>query len=263
MTLLKYLGAALGLIAFASCEKNTFGATDRSTPTGVAFVKIAYFSAYTAPYNVQVSFNGERLTNVLSMSASPYATSFPGSGMNMTGSTATSDYLALTPGPNKTELISYLAGTGNPLFKVYETTKTFESDRRQTLYISDTAANTISWVMNDDTATPDSGKYKLRFVNAMANLPAADLYQGPNNGVATLLKSDVKFGSGTDFFEMPVVGTDSFFVRPTGAAASTAPIIRRGFPLGSQRVFTLVVRGYNGQASTATRAPHLSVIVNQ
>lgn len=251
-----YLAAAIAFTAMAGCKKNTFSVTERTTPTGVAFVKVAYLSPYNISNSTQVYFNGERLTNSL-----VYATSFPGSGMNMTGSTATSDYLAINPGTNRVEFIIPLPGTANPLTRIYDANATFQQDQRQTIYVTDTAASTLSFVLSDETATPDSGIYKLRFVNAIPNVASADLYKGPTAATAVAVKSDIKYGTGTEFMTF-TSGTDSFFVRPAGSAATTTPIVRRGFPLGSQRIYSLVARGYNGQTSTS-RGINLSVIINQ
>lgn len=256
MILKKYMSAALAFLALGSCEKNTFGVTERNTPGNVAFVKVAYLSPFNISSNTQVYFNGERFTNNL-----VYATSFPGSGMNMTGSAATSDYLALTPGPHKVEFIIPVAGTVNPLTKIFETTQNFNGNEKQTLYVTDTAAATVAFTLSDEAATPDSGKYKLRFINAVPNLLSADLYKGANSAAAVLIQADVKYATGTPYFELPS-GTDSFFVRPTGAPITTVPIVRRGFALGSQRVFSMVARGYNGQTSVS-RGINLSVIINQ
>ncbi len=181
--------------------------------------------------------------------------------MNLTGSAATSDYLALSPGTHNVEFIIPLTGTANPITKIYQATANFEVSKKQTMYVTDTAATTLSFVLNDETATPDSVLYKLRFVNAIPNVLSADFYKGTNNSTAVLVQGDVKYGSGTDF-ALFRAGLDSFFVRPAGSASTTVPIIRRGFSLTAQRIYSMVARGYNGQTSVS-RGINLSVIINQ
>src|SRR5215208_6648582 len=93
MKILKYtLVAVAMLIVLHSCEKNTFHISQRSTPAGVAFVKLGFFSATNIANPVFGYINGERVTNVL---VQPIA--FPGGGLNMGGS-SNADYLGVTPG---------------------------------------------------------------------------------------------------------------------------------------------------------------------
>jgi hypothetical protein len=258
-----YIKGLIAILLFTGCEKNTFTATQRTTPTDQAFVKVAFVSGYSTSTNspAQVYFNGERLTSNITA-----PTAYPGGAINP-GTSATSDYLAVNPGQTKLEFIVPVTGTANPIRKLFEVTATFEQNRRQTLFVTDTATKVTSFLLYDDATAPDSAFYKLRIVNAMPNVTSIDVYKGANATVAALFKGDIKFASGTEFFDV-ALGSDSFFVRPTGAAPTTTPIARRGgFTLSSQRIYTMLARGYTGlpstEPSTSARLPTLSLITNQ
>jgi hypothetical protein len=97
----------------------------------------------------------------------------------------------------------------------------------------------------------------------MPNVQAIDLYRGANNGVATIIQSNVQYKGYSASFDVPLP-SDSFFVRIAGMAATTPPIVRRAFAanLTNKRIYTLVARGYNGSTAT-TLAPQLSIVINQ
>ena len=254
--LFKYtLAVGVILLTMYSCEKNTFAVSERTKPSGVALVKIGYFSATNVNTPVLGYINNVRVTNVL---AQPI--SFPGGGLNMGGS-SNADYLQVSPGSNIFDFYVPVPGTAVPTSKYFSTTQTFDADKKYTLFITDTAANTTAFVVSDDAATPDSGFARIKFANAIPGSNSVDLYKGPTLGTSTLLKSDIKYKTATEYFDIPS-GTDSFFVRLAGAPTTAAPIVRRGFPLANQRIYTMFGRGYIGQTST-TRGINLSVIVNQ
>jgi hypothetical protein len=254
--LFKYtLVASVVLLTMYSCEKNTFAVSERTNPTGSALVKIGYFSATNLNTQVLGYINNVRVTNVL---AQPI--SFPGGGLNMGGS-SNADYLTVSPGSNVFDFYVPVTGTAVPTSKYFSTTQSFEADKKYTLFITDTTTNTTAFVVSDDAATPDSGFARIKFANAIPGSNSVDLYKGPTLATSTLLKSDIKYKATTAYFDIPA-GTDSFFVRLAGTPITTAPIVRRGFPLGNQRIYTMFGRGYIGQTST-TRGINLSVIVNQ
>lgn len=243
------------LMAMTGCEKSGFKITERNPPpAGAALVKVAFLSATTNTFNVLVYLNGERVSYPL-----PYNTPFPGGGLG-TGGSNNSDYLIVTPGNTKVELNVPVTGTPVIASKYYETTANFEGDKRQTLFIADTGANIASWKVNVDGTAPDSGFAKIQFVNALPNLASLDLYKGANQTAATLVVPDIKYKGASDYVNVPF-GTDSFFIRPAGAAATTLPIGRGRIATANQRLYTVYSRGYNG--ATGTRAANISAIINQ
>ncbi len=245
------------VLLITGCKKNSYFVTERISSEGSAQVKIGYFSAYTVLPNTILYINDKPVSNTL---VAPVG--FPGGGFNTLGS-SNGDYLWVTPGSAKIQGFTPVPATGNLMTKLFEFTDNFEVNKFYTFYVTDTGANTKGFTVPDDRGAPDSGFARLKFVNAMPNVQAIDLYRGANNGVATIIQSNVQYKGYSASFDVPLP-TDSFFVRPAGAAASTPPIVRRAFAanLTNKRIYTLVARGYNG--STATNlAPQLSIVINQ
>ena len=245
------------VLLITGCKKNSYFVTERISSEGSAQVKIGYFSAYTVLPSTILYINDKPVSNAL---VAPIG--FPGGGFNTLGS-SNGDYLWVSPGAAKIQGFTPVPATGNLMTKLFEFTDNFEVNKFYTFYVTDTGANTKGFTVPDDRAAPDSGFARLKFVNAMPNVPAIDLYRGANNGVATIIQSNVQYRGYSASFDVPLP-TDSFFVRPAGAAASTPPIVRRAFAanLTNKRLYTLVARCYNG--STATNlAPQLSIVINQ
>lgn len=242
-------------ILLVSCEKNTYKVVERTNNDGAAQVKLGYFSAYTATTNTILYINDVPVSNTL---AAPI--SFPGGGLNMGGS-SNGDYLFVTPGTVKIQGFRPIPGTGNIMTKLFEFNQAFNANTNYTFFITDTAANTAGFSIEDTKAKPDSGFARIKFVNAMPTGPV-DLYKGTNNASATLFQANVAYKTATATFDLPVPVVDSFFIRSAGDPVTAAPIARRAFGLTNQRIYTMLARGYKG-STLATLAPNLSVIINQ
>lgn len=242
---------------FWGCEKNSFNVTERTSSAGSAQIKLGYFSAYTVQPSTILYINDKPVSNALT---APIG--FPGGGFNMGGS-SNGDYLWVTPGTVKIQGFTPIPGTGNLMTKLFEFSETFSADNSYTFFITDTGANTKGFQVPDTKTAPDSGFCRIKFVNAIPNLAALDLYKGTNNTVATLFAGGVAFKGYTQTFDI-TFPTDSFFIRPAGASPTTAPIARRAFAsnLTNKRIYTLLARGYNGATAT-NLLPNLSVLVNQ
>lgn len=244
-------------LVFWGCKKNSYFLTERLSSEGSAQVKLGYFSAYTVLPNTILYINDKPVSNTLTAPVG-----FPGGGFN-TGGSSNGDYLWVTPGVTKIQGFTPVPATGNIMTKLFEFTETFDLNKFYTFYVTDTAANTKGFSVPDDRTAPDSGFARLKFVNAMPNVPALDLYKGANNTTATIRMSNVPYKGYSATFDV-ALPSDSFFIRPAGAAATTAPIARRAFAgnLTNRRIYTLVARGYSGSAAT-NLAPQLSVVINQ
>lgn len=245
------------ILLSVSCKKNSYKITDRTSSEGSAQVKLGYFSAYTLLPSTILYINDKAVSNTLT---APIG--FPGGGFNMGGS-SNGDYLLVSPGNVKIQGFTPIQGTGNPMTKLFEFTETFDANKFYTYFITDTAANTKGFSVPDDKTAPDSGFARLKFVNCMPNVMGIDLYKGANNNVATIIATNVPFRGYSQSFDV-ALPSDSFFIRPTGFAASTPPLARRAFAanLTNKRIYTLLARGYSGSAAT-NLAPNLSVLVNQ
>jgi hypothetical protein len=245
-------------IAIISCKKNTYAVTERTSNEGSAQVKIGYFSAYTLAPATILYVNDRPVSNTLGAPIS-----FPGGGLNMNGS-LNGDYLLVPPGVAKIQGFNPIFGTGNIRTKLFEFTANFNANTNYTYYVTDTSTSTSGFSVEDIRLKPDSGFARFKFVNAIPNVTAIDLYKGVNNTVATLFRANIPFKGFSADFDLLVPVSDSFFIRPAGALATTLPIARRAFlaSLTNQRVYTLLARGYNGATAT-NLLPNLSVIINQ
>ncbi len=242
---------------FWGCKKNSYFITERTSSEGSAQVKLGYFSAYTVLPNTILYINDKPVSNTLTAPVG-----FPGGGFNTNG-LSNGDYLWVTPGSVKIQGFTPIPATGNLMTKLFEFTQNFDANNFYTFYITDTAANTAGFSVPDTKTAPDSGFARIKFVNCMPNVPALDLYKGANNTVATLFAGNVAYKGYTNNFDIPLP-SDSFFIRPAGAAIATAPIARRAFAgnLTNKRIYTLLARGYSGATAT-NLLPNLSVLVNQ
>lgn len=249
-------GSLLLLLSIIGCEKNTYQVTERTVNDGAAQVKLGYFSAYTVTPNTILYVNDAPVSNTL---AAPI--SFPGGGFNM-GGLSNGDYLFIKPGSTKISGFRPIQGTGNIMTKLFEFTQEFNGNTNYTFYITDTASSTAGFALEDTKVKPDSGFARCKFVNIMPNLPAVDLYKGPNLAGAVLLQGNISYKAASPSFDITLPLIDSFYIRPAGAATTTPPIARRLFSFANQRIYTMLARGYNGSTST-NLAPNLSVIVNQ
>jgi hypothetical protein len=241
------------LLFLAGCEKNSYNITDRQGIEGKSMVKVGLFSMTPVANNVLIYVNGERISGVL---AAPYP--YPGGGFN-TGGSSNGDYFALNPGPNRFQLYTTNPGTANTIAKIFDTTLTLAVNNRQTVYIADTAANTVAVLAPDNAVAPDSGFARIRFINLIPNSGSVDFYKG-----TSLLKSNVKYKEFTDFFDVPASVADSFSIRPTGTPAGPALTATAYYRLATntnRRIYSFVSRGYIG--ATGLRIPAISVSVNQ
>jgi hypothetical protein len=109
-----------------------------------------------------------------------------------------------------------------------------------------------SFLVKDELERPDSGLIKFRFVHAIHNVPAVDVYKN-----ATLLASNVAYKSATGYLTTPVGASDTFKIRIAGASPTATPLSSRPFSTSNQRIYNFMSRGYNG-AAPAARAPMIS-----
>jgi hypothetical protein len=246
------------MIALLNCKKNTYAVTERTSNDGKAQIKLGYFSAYTVTPNTILYINDKPVSNTL---AAPV--SFPGGGLNMNGS-LNGDYLLAEPGSNKIQGFRPVPGTGNLMTKLFEFNQNFNANTNYTFFITDTSIATEGFSIEDTRAKPDSGFARFKFVNAMPNAGAIDLYKGASNTVATLFQSNIAYKAASASFDLAVPVSDSFFIRPAGSPITSIPLARRAWAasLTNQRIYTILARGYPTTTVTNLLA-NLSVIVNQ
>ena len=217
-------------------------------PDSSAYIKIAFLSNPARNQNVQVKLNGVRVSNLIN-----YATAFPGGGTNITGSNV-SDYLPVKA--NSTLSFSVPnAGTSTDSLLLYETSINIPAAERHTLFVVDTFPRITSFLVKDEQLRPDSGNINFRFIHAIPNVAAVDLYKN-----SVKIASNIAYKSATEYLTTPVGASDTFAVRLAGALPTVTPIVSRPFATSNQRVYNFLSRGYNN-ASPAARAPALSSLL--
>lgn len=228
---------------FVACKKNELK-VPYSYTAGMAYLKVNYASAYKANPSVELKINGTRVSSTFA-----YSYPFPGGGLNTNGGSQP-DYFQVTPGSVKIDVVIPQVGTSTDSVQVYSSTVTLAADQYYTFHISDTAANTNSFLLNEDVASPDSGFSKYRFVNLMPNLPALDLYFG-----TTLVASNIAYKGSSPYFTIGSTNAAQWVIRPAGAlptsaALTTYPTGATLYTIPNQRVLTVFARGYSTITST-------------
>ncbi len=251
MKLLKIITPAIFLaVLVAGCEKNKFNLKDTTFIEGNAQLKVNFVSSYKNNPAVQLKIDDVRVSNSYT-----YFTPFPGGGLN-TGGGNYADYLAVSPGSHTVQISVPNAGTNNDSLVLATATVDLTADKTYSLYFADTAANTISKLMEDDLSSPDSGYIKFRFINLMPDLPAGlDLYFGTGYTSTTSVKvaGPILYQGASDYFTVALNTGSSWSIRPAGAAATTTAIATyaSASSVVNQRVFTITSRGYNSITSTS------------
>lgn len=224
-------------------------------PAGTARLKVVYAAPGLKPMNVLVNglkINGANLS---------YGSVFPTPSTN-------SDYSVVTAGTGSVSMI-YPATAVRPDSVYKALPYAFLGDKYYSLIITDSVARTGKAIFLTDEfgGLTDSGYYKLRFVNAMANATSnVDVFsvrQGvniasnvPYTGATAFVKLQIKgFISGTG----ALVTTDTLIMRNAGTATELARL--NGFAPSNQRSITLYARG-NYTLSSGTTARSLQTYFN-
>ena len=216
-----------------------------------AQLKINFNSLYAANPSVYFRVNGAKVSG--SMTArSP----FPGGGFN-TGGDARADYLVLTPGELKVDVILPKKLTVEDSIVLFTTKVTLEAGKYYTLHTTDTAANTKSVLTTEDVTRPDSGFSKLRFINLMPNVPSVDLYYG-----TTVVAANIPYQGTSAYFTVPAVTALIWAIRPAGALATTTALATYSSTTttANRRISTAFAIGYSG-STDAVRKPYISFLL--
>jgi hypothetical protein len=241
---------SLMFLLITGCEKNKFSLKDNVFIEGKSQLKVNFVSSYKNNPAIQVKIDDVRVSY-----AYTYFTPFPGGGLN-TGGANYADYLAVEPGQRTIKIAVPNVGTNNDSMVLATATVDLEANKTYSLYFADTAANTISKLLEDDLAFPDSGYTKFRFINLMPDLPAGlDLYfgTGSTSTTSTKVAGPILYQEVSDYFTTPINTGTVWSIRPGGAAATTTAIATytSASSVANQRVFTITSRGYNSITTTS------------
>ncbi len=246
-------------VLLASCDKNELTTSQFSyLDADQSQVKVVFASPYQANPGIQIKLNDQRVSSILSYTATGNPTPFPGGGLN-TGGGSTPDYLSIPAKENKISVSIPFANTANDSVPLATSTYTYEAGRKYSLYFTDTSANTTSVLVVDSLTAPDSGFVKYKFVNLIPDLASADLYIG-----TVKVASDVPYKGVSASFILPTNNASSTWaIRSAGSATNLATYPSAASITANQRVLTIIARGYSTiSTSTDSRKRAISLIYN-
>lgn len=239
-------------ILLGGCKKNEINYGETEAVNDKALLKFNYVSGYARNPSVQLSINGKRVSNLITA-----RTPFPGGGYN-TGGGSQPDYLSVTPGNIEIGVSIPKAGTDIDSVVLYKSNLTLEAGKNYIAHITDTAANTKTFLTQDKFEMAPEGKARYTFVNLMPNVPSVDLYFG-----STKVASDIRYLASSPEFEVSVpASSTAWAIREAGAAATSTALATytSASTYTNKRVYTAFALGYKG-ATDAVRKPYVSFLL--
>lgn len=252
---LKISMSLLAVVLFIGCEKNkdnVFSEYDLVDQSTNAFIKVNYNVAFFKNPGVQLKINGTRVSGLLN---TRYP--FPGGGFNTLGG-STGDYFPVAPGNAEISLSIPKRGTLLDSVEIYKTTVQLAVSKRYSLHVADSLVRK-SLLVDEDVSLPDSGFFRMRFVNLMANVPSIDLYNG-----SVLVAAGVPFMGISDSFTLPSgLPTSNVWNIRAGGSLPTSTVIATytsASTILQRRVYTAFANGYTGFPTSGTdpRKPYIS-----
>ncbi len=260
-TIDKFICALTMIVSFAACTKNELKITGGTVlNTANAQAKIFFVSAYRANPTYQININDIRVSNLLGGATNP--TPFPGGGLN-TGGSSTGDYASVVAGTSKISFVIPKYNTNTDSVTLASNNVSFESGKKYSLYVTDTASATSYVLVEDSLVRSDSGFAKYKFVNLVPDGGAVDLYVG-----TVMVASNIAYKGVSPSFTLPISNTSATWsIRATGTTTTIGGSGYAGTVAGTianQRVYTVVARGYRSITTTSDpRYAKISLIYNQ
>ncbi len=248
---MKIISTILAIVLIiAGCKKNEVKYGDfKKFDSTKSLLKVNYTSSYSINYPVIFKLNQQPISGIVT-ARYPY----PGGGYNTAG-LSTPDYLQVEPGTYEFSAATPQVGTTIDSVNRYKTNLTFESGKRYSLHIADTATNTKHVLIEDDFSRPDTSSARYRVINLIPNAPSIDLYNGTE-----LVASNIKYLEISNYFVLTTTGGSSVWnVRETGTGPTGTVLATYNSTSTklSQRSYTAFAMGYKGQ-TVATRRPYIA-----
>lgn len=248
---------AAGFLSMGSCKKNTLRLTNDQLVEDQAYLKVGYFTAWARNPGVQVKMNNQRVSNNLT-----YAISFPGGGLNMGGS-LNNDYLAMPAGNNSIKLSIPKAGTNEDSVELFSGSVDLALNKKQTVFLTDTVPNIQATVVADPIIDDVLfGFARMKFFNGIPNWPSIDLYV-VTASAGTIVVPDIRYRGVSAPFDVPIGSTTFQIVRAGQPNIAANQLATYNTTPTSQRIYTVLTRGYVGPVSPDIRRPFISLIVNR
>jgi hypothetical protein len=245
----------LVIVTICGCKKNEFRRDEYDTPTGKAFLKVAYFSADSVERSAQIYINNEIVSNTI-VSHTPY----PGGGYNTKG-LSTNGYLAVDPGKGTAtfKFVTTVPGSNVVSKELFTVTSDVTANIQQVVFISDTAEKTNALTVKTQTDRPDSGFVKMQFLNIIPNSGPISFYYKDS-----LVAANIKYREFVDFKTLPLYSTTlKIYSADTIPTSTSVPIASYTFSgIGNQKIYTALGRGYLGVKTTdLQRVPKVSLVI--
>lgn len=245
---------AIAASAVAGCKKtsdnNVFSDYDIVDQNANALIKVNYNVAYYNNPFVQIKINGVRVSGTNIRTRYP----FPGGGFNTLGG-STGDYLPIKAGSSDILISIPNRGTSTDSIVVFKTNITTTAGQRYSIHVADTLA-TKSILVQENYTEPDSGKFRMKFVNLIANAPSLDLYNG-----TSLVATNIPFLGSSSEFTLTSDGTTStaWTLRVAGSAPNSTAVATysSASTILQRRVYTAFATGYIGNTDSF-RKPYLA-----
>ncbi len=240
----------LSVVLLAGCDKEEINYSDfEYVDQTKALLKVNYNVAYYNNPFVQLKINGTRVSGTNIQTRYP----FPGGGFNTLGG-STGDYLPVDPGNTEISVSIPKRGTNIDSVLVYKHTMQTVAGKNYSLHVADTLARK-GLAVEENTALPDSGFVRYRFVNLMPNVASMDLYIG-----TVKVASNIAFMASSDSFLLPISQTTvstTWSIRPAGALPTSTAIAtyNSASTILNRRVYTAFATGYNGYNTATTTEP--------
>lgn len=125
------------------------------------------------------------------------------------------------------------------------------------------ARDSSKMILPDNIIQPNTGNYRLRFVNAIAADTAGttvSIFSARRNGN---IFNSVAPGQVVDFQTLPFNSqlSDTLYVRRPGSTFNLAILNSASF--GNQRSYTMIYRGYGGTVTTGTKGRTLVTYLDE
>jgi hypothetical protein len=169
---------------------------------------------------------------------------------------ANTGYLSLNAGLRNVKV--NVAGTST---SVIDVNSTFDKDKNYTIFAIDSVSKLSVLLLNDNLATPASGKAHIRFVHLSPNAPAVDIsVKGQAAGAGLFLNRafNKTINTAQETFIPVDAATYDLEVRVAGTATVALPL--NGIKLESGKIYTVFAKGFLGV--TGSSALGAEIVVN-
>ena len=247
--------ALITLFWLASCEKNKLRTSQYFLAEDKAYTKFYFLSPGTPAVMIKINdvkINGGNTSG--SAGVFPSTITFP-------------DYAGTFPGGNIKMALPNV-GTGNDSTVIFTGILSTEAKKFYSVTLADTGVSRTLFTVEDKPAElPDSGFYKIRFINAMGKSPNVSIIRIDSADATSVIRDtlikNIAFKSASEYVKVPIAATKSFYRyrminSSTGASFGSNLTPTQGNSI-NQRYVTLYASGF--VTGTGINSPVLQPLV--